>query len=224
MHGILYMNTDLLENKMLFDKGMSLISTDRRNQILTMKNPVSARLSMGAGILLRLALERYGFGEYLNDIKYGKFGKPYIENIDFHFSLSHSGNYVICAYSDVPIGADLQIIKTKMPVHTSKILSDEEKLFLETLNETDRTKLFFQLWAKKESLIKWDGRGLRLPLHHFSFIHNNHICDSLHFQGKQLYFKEITILMPAYAICICSEQKIEQKECTEITEKFLTKY
>lgn len=218
---LLFMNANLFKNQALFDKGLSIITEDRREKIAKYKNPAPARLSMGAGILLWLAMEKCGYANHYYDIKFGKFGKPYFEDIAFHFSLSHSGDYVICVYSDITVGADLQKINHKMPKYTNKILSDEEKSFLEKNNEANQ--LFFHLWTKKESLIKWDGRGLRLPLNQFSFI-KGQICDTLAFRGKQLHFKSLDILMPEYAISICSEKEIQLNECAEITEKFLTEY
>ena len=221
---LLYMNVTMFENAELFDKCMALISSDRKEKIKKLTNPAPARLSLGAGILLRLAMEKCGCADHLNNIKYGKFGKPYFENLDFHFSLSHSGEYVICVYSDTPVGADLQRIKEKLPLHTNKILSCEEKEYLNDQNQSDPVNLFFQLWAKKESLIKWDGRGLRLPLHQLSFVSNNTVCNTILFQNKKLYFHDITILMPEYALCICSDNEIHLDHCIEITEKFLTNY
>ncbi len=36
-------------------------------------------------------------------------GKPYAVGLDRHFSLSHSGELVLCAVADFPVGADVQL-------------------------------------------------------------------------------------------------------------------
>ena len=108
---ILYMNVNMLKDADLYQKGMNMVSSERKEKINQMKNPVPARLSLGAGILLRIALEEKGYAHLIEDICYGKNGKPFLKDVDFHFNLSHSGAYAVCAYGDQPIGIDLQIIK-----------------------------------------------------------------------------------------------------------------
>ncbi|WP_458406775.1 4'-phosphopantetheinyl transferase family protein [Anaerotignum sp.] len=221
MNGLLYMNVRILENKEAFQKGMRLISGDRRNKILSLKNDQPARLSLGAGLLLRIALERMGYLKYLNNIQYGKHGKPYISNLKFHFSLSHSGDYAVCAYSDSPIGMDLQKIKSKIPENTKRILSDSERLYLQNQNKEIKIETFYRFWAIKESIIKWDGRGLRLPLQDISLVEQERIVDQISFEGKQLFLKEYDTLFPDYALSICSENESFRCKAEEITLEFL---
>lgn len=85
---------------------------------------------------------------------------------------------------------DLQQIKEKLPEKTEKILSKDETSFLTKFTQPEQTQLFYRLWARKESLIKWDGRGLRLPLQEISFIKNGTLTDILEWEDKTLYFKE----------------------------------
>lgn len=223
MNGILYMNVNLLKNEELFRKGMAMISQERQEKIQRFKNGTPARLSLGAGILLQIAMEKCGLIERLNDIKYGAYGKPYLPNSDFHFSLSHSGEYAICVYSYIPVGADLQKIKEKIPSHTKRILSETEHVHLNSLHEEEKKVLFYRLWAKKESLIKWDGRGLRLSLQDLSFIKNGEIINCFIFEEKTLYFKEYTAFLPEYSFCICSEEDSFPDKAEEITSEFLIK-
>ncbi len=40
------------------------------------------------------------------------YGKPFfIYNPYIHFNISHTGNYVVCAISDEPVGIDIELIK-----------------------------------------------------------------------------------------------------------------
>ncbi len=221
MTKILYMDVNVFEADVLFEKGMSLVSAKRREKIKKFKNPMTARLSLGAGVLLKLALEESGLGDKMDQIETGAHGKPYLKQTDFHFSLSHSGHYTICAFSSAPIGADLQQIKETLPQRTTRILSDSEKEYLDQLPETERSQLFYRLWARKESLIKWDGRGLQLPMEQLSFVQDGILMDTMTFEGKQLYFREYQDLLPQYAICLCDEIGIFSEKIVEITAKNL---
>lgn len=222
MSGIFYMHVSVLENPELLEKGMSLVSADRREKVKKLKNPIPARLSLAAGILQRFALEKKGLENWQNEIKYSVYGKPYLEGVDFHFSLSHSGDYAVCVYGDMPLGADIQRIKERMPMHTKKVLSEEENIFLNSMEEQERIKSFYHIWARKESLIKWDGRGLRIPLHTISCVMDNKMIEQLQFEEKSVFIQELDI--PEYAFSICSEKELKINEITEITTKILTKY
>lgn len=223
MTKILYMDVTIFEEEALFQKGMSLISTERREKIKKFKNPMTARLSLGASVLLKLALDEFGLGDKIDQIETGVYGKPYLKHTEFHFSLSHSGHYAICAFSNAPIGADLQQIKEKLPRRTTRILSDTEKAYLEQLTEAEQIRTFYRLWARKESLIKWDGRGLRLPIEQLSFVQQGILVDTITFEGKRLHIREYEDLIPLYAICLCDEIGIFSKNIVEITVQSLKK-
>ncbi len=221
MAKLLYMDVTIFEEEALFQKGMSMISVERGEKIQKYKNPMTARLSLGAGVLLRIALDEFGLGDKIDQMETGAYGKPYLKDIAFHFSLSHSGHYAICAFSNAPIGADLQQIKEKLPVRTTRILSAAEKAYLDKLAETERIETFYRLWARKESLIKWDGRGLNLPMEQLSFVQDRILADAMILEGKRLYFREYQDLLPQYAICLCDEIGIFSEKMVEITAKSL---
>lgn len=224
MDGILYMDVSVFEDTALYEKGMTLLSSERKQQIEKLKNPAAARLSLGAGVLLFLSLQKCNHAAQLEKIQKMPLGKPYLEGVDFQFSLSHSGCYALCAYSNKTIGADLQQIKEKMPEKTQKILSKEETLFLEQYTEEERRTLFYRLWARKESLIKWDGRGLRLPLAQLSFVQNGALTDTLAWEEKPLYFQEYPKSIEKYAICVCTEDKKFLSNATELTAEMLKNF
>ena len=221
---ILYMDTSIFEEETVFEKGMSLISMERKNKIRKYKNQMPARLSLGAGVLLRIALEEHGLGDQIGKIKIGVHGKPYLENTAFHFSLSHSGKYALCAISTLPIGADLQQIKVKLPQRTNRILTNGEKAYLARLTEEERIQTFYRLWARKESLLKWDGRGLRLPMEQFSFVQDDNLTDAILFEGNTLHFREYQELFQEYAVCLCNGTGIFPEKMRQITAGFLIKY
>ena len=214
MVGLLYMHIRVLEDADAFLKGLQMVSPERREKVKNMQNPMAARLSLTAGILLQLSMDRMGIQE--NKLQYGKYGKPMLCGESFHFNLSHSGEYAVCAYSNLPIGVDLQVIRERIPRYTKKILSVEEMHYLEQCSQPNRE--FFRLWTRKEAAAKWDGRGLQLPLETLSFVAAGRVQDSLFFDGKMLYFQEIQL--EGYCLCICQEKKAPGLCVEEIDREF----
>lgn len=84
-------------------------------------------------------------------LKRGKNGKPYFSCEGLWFSISHCENIVMAAIADVPIGADVQIVRKSR--RNNAII---ERFF--SLREADED--FFAVWTKKEAAVKIDGGGI----------------------------------------------------------------
>ena len=69
MNGILYMDVSVFEDVLLYEKGKTLLSAERRMYMEKLKNPKAARLSLGAGVLLFFALQKCNYTEQLEKIK-----------------------------------------------------------------------------------------------------------------------------------------------------------
>lgn len=214
---IFSMDVGLLEDEAQFQRALRLISEERRKKVLSFQNPMTARLSLGAGVLLALAMERHGLSEKLNQIKQAVHGKPYLGGEGFSFNLSHSGCHAVCACGVQPIGVDIQQVRTELPNHMGRMLSAGEERYLFSLEETQRTAAFYRLWARKESLMKWDGRGLRLPLRELSFVRDGILSDELSFENQKLHVREYADFLPQYAVCVCSRERA----CAEKIEAIL---
>lgn len=89
-------------------------------------------------------------------------GKPYIEDLpEFFFSLSHSGDYVLCAWDLSEIGADLQCMGREIKDSLAKrTMTTEEYKAYSALPMQEQKKEFFKLWTIKESYCKLTGKGL----------------------------------------------------------------
>lgn len=119
------------------------IDEDRKNKIARLKNEDDKLRSLGAGYLIK----KYIKGAIL----YNNQGKPYVNDNNIHFNVSHSGKYVIIALSDVPIGIDIEVINDRYLKLVDYCLDDIEKEY------SKNAKSFFELWTNKESLIKCLG-------------------------------------------------------------------
>lgn len=102
-------------------------------------------------------------------------GKPYFPAYpDFHYNISHSGSYAVCAFCDQPVGIDLQKIPEdprRVLLIAKRFFSGEEQEALRELqgkNETEAMcRLFCRYWTARESYIKLTGRGLAEPFGNF---------------------------------------------------------
>jgi 4'-phosphopantetheinyl transferase len=95
----------------------------------------------------------------LEKLKYTEFGRPYLENY-LNFNISHSNQIVICAISKYGrIGIDVEELKEINFQGLSKryFHKNEQQLI-------DNQRKFFEIWTRKEAILKAHGCGLRVEL------------------------------------------------------------
>lgn len=123
---------------------------------ISIMRPQDKRRSLAGLILLRKKIaEQYGVVNY--EFTYNKNGKPLLEFC--YFSISHSGEYVVCSVSDVPVGVDTEVIRD-IPFRNDYRLFTLEEVVYVNENEKEHSLRFFEVWTKKEAYIK--AKGLRL--------------------------------------------------------------
>lgn len=85
-------------------------------------------------------------------------GKPYVEGNPCYFSLSHSGETVVCAVSDKPIGVDVERIRPIDQGIAKKICTEEEFTVLNRIaDQTEQNRFLLQIWTRKEAIFKIEG-------------------------------------------------------------------
>ena len=90
---------------------------------------------------------------------FGSHGKPVLRDYpDLHFSLSHSGNAVLCALDRRPVGADVEMIHRKNLEHLLSVFSDPERASIE--QAASPALCFTRLCTRKERYLKLTGEGL----------------------------------------------------------------
>lgn len=116
-----------------------------------------------AYLLLSSAVKRRWDLETLPVIARGKQGKPYFPQFpQYHFNLSHSGQFALCALDERPVGVDIECIRPHHFRLADRICSPEELDWL--ARQPDKTVALCQLWTCKEALVKYHGTGLTVPL------------------------------------------------------------
>jgi phosphopantetheinyl transferase len=82
--------------------------------------------------------------------------KPFLPGDEYHFSISHCGDYAAAIVSkDKRVGVDIEIPVEKIERIRDKFLSAEEQELLVNGNLNQLTAL----WSAKEAVFKWYGMG-----------------------------------------------------------------
>ena len=87
--------------------------------------------------------------------------KPFLPDEQYHFSISHCGDYAAAIVSkDKRVGIDIEIPTEKISHIMYKFLTAKEhELFHLIEPDKDRIPFATLLWSAKESVFKWDGNG-----------------------------------------------------------------
>ena len=116
--------------------------------------------------MLHNALTALGAGEYT--VRYSSDEKPaLICQKDLYFNISHSDDFVVVAVSDKEIGCDIQEIRAYNPKVAVRHYCENETRLIE--NSDDKDGAFIRLWALKESILKFTGKGISGGLSSYDF-------------------------------------------------------
>ena len=94
--------------------------------------------------------ERYGREDF--KLGFNENGRPVL---DFCFiSISHSGDYAVCAVADLPVGVDIESMGGFKKREKYMLFTPIES---EYINRKDSEDRFYTLWTRKEAYIKAKG-------------------------------------------------------------------
>jgi phosphopantetheine--protein transferase-like protein len=128
---------------------------------------------LGTRVLLRTMLRTE---EYI-DCKVDEHGKPYLVNLPYHISLSHSFDYAAVMVSKTSaVGIDIEMVKDKVERIAHKFLSDEEMAFID---ENTKIQQLYVCWCAKEAVYKCFGQK------EVSFS-DDILLEKFHFEGHGL--------------------------------------
>lgn len=157
-------SVDYLKDDSLFMHEYARVPAYRKRKIDALMRPEDKRLSLGAELLLEKVLREAGFSELAEtrDIVLSDRGKPCFIETDSEgtpvcaglpcFCLSHSGERVMCALSDRPVGCDIEEAdrrNTDCTAIARRFFSEAEAARVEADEGT-----FWGLWTMKEAYAK----------------------------------------------------------------------
>lgn len=106
---------------------------------------------LGTRVLLRKMLQT---DEYI-DCKVDAHGKPYLVNLPYHISLSHSFDYAAVMIGKKPVGIDIELVKQKVERIAHKFMREEELAFIKG---PDKINQLYVCWCAKEAVYKCFGQ------------------------------------------------------------------
>ncbi|MDB4922381.1 4'-phosphopantetheinyl transferase superfamily protein [Mucilaginibacter sp.] len=106
---------------------------------------------LGTRVLLRKMLQT---NEYI-DCKVDSHGKPYLVNLPYHISLSHSFDYAAVMIGKEPVGIDIEQVKEKVERIAHKFMRKEELAFI---GGADKIQQLYACWCAKEAVYKCFGQ------------------------------------------------------------------
>lgn len=115
----------------------------------------------------------YRINEYCGSInlKYNNYGKPFIANKEeFHYNISHSGDWVVIGYGINEVGIDIERIQDGVEGIANYCFSEAEKAYINEGVKENHARKVIQLWTLKESYIKYLGLGLSRELKKITII------------------------------------------------------
>jgi len=103
----------------------------------------------------------YLFSDFpFNEISIADTRKPFLQKEQYHFSISHCGNYAAAIVSrNEEVGIDIEIITERVHKIKHKYLHPLELTFVNEHSIEKQTELLTLLWSAKEAMFKWWGRG-----------------------------------------------------------------
>lgn len=150
-------------------------------------------------LLLRAAVRRCAMiGCPIPDLTVARHagGKPYFPAAPWlHFSISHSGAWWVCAFSDAPVGVDLQRVQPALETSIARRFFHPDEGAWLAGNPTG----FFQLWTAKEACVKLTGQGIDGNFSKFSVVRDGGIVSPI--EGTVLRYLPFA---EGYVLCLCS--------------------
>lgn len=152
---IVFLYRNALTKKDLTTK-LSQLPTVIQERISKHKRLNNRLNSLAGYLLLQQALKEQNLD--FKQLKFSTAGKPYIDNSNISFSISHNANCIgVCLMNTAgKIGIDIQVFKTFNPIEsTFAFFSTVEQQAILTSKTPQQTLIHY--WSKKEALIKAEG-------------------------------------------------------------------
>lgn len=189
---------------------------DFQNKLTSNLRWQDVQLSLLGRILLYKGVDDFNERYNKTTIKYNEYKKPYFEDEEVYFNISHSGEIVVCAVTNVcDIGIDIEL-KRDIQIEDFQLqMTEGEWMKISTsLNKKDS---FYNYWTQKEAVIKGCGKGLSVPLKSFEISQNIAIIDNVNF-----FLKEIK-LDDRYK-CHIATNTLVNEACIKISELDYSNY
>ncbi|MCE3231890.1 MAG: hypothetical protein K0R98_147 [Rickettsiaceae bacterium] len=170
---------------------LPLLSPEEQSQSTKYKIPEDrARFCTGRYMLRILSSNYLNIAPLKLQLINSNSGKPYWQGQNLHFNISHSGNYIIIGFARNHIGIDIEQISDKRNIDfiAKHYFHQREIDAINCLPQEQQKQKFYDIWARKEAVIKALGTDLFSYLQDFSVLAN-----TLELNGQKIQIETVSI-------------------------------
>jgi 4'-phosphopantetheinyl transferase len=194
-------------DELLMDQWLSELSSQKRQSVQRLLNHSDRMTSLFALRLLKMCAQDESIDNFkLCDVQYPDKGKPVWKNNNcfFDFNISHSNGLILIAVSKtVKVGVDVEKIRELKRLSFKMVMLPEE---ITRIKETPC--LFFDLWSKKEAVVKAADTAGVSRMRDIKLNEDEAILDE-----KKWCLKNVSLndqLDPQYAIYLATSEPVAE--------------
>lgn len=162
----------------------SLPNQDKSEILKHVKSNDRLQKICGKLILQKMLIDGGYTSDVLHQIKVDQFNRPYIDRL-VDFNISHSDKLVVVALSrSTKIGIDVERIQEINLNDFTYSFTNEE--IIKIKNNPDSIQSFYDLWTKKEAVIKANGKGLHLSMQDVVKFDKFYLCEGIYWKTLPL--------------------------------------
>ena len=186
------------------------------------------RFLIGRGVIRQLLAVQTGVPPELITLLTTPSGKPYLDPAQSFnarrndFNLSHSGGYLLLAWSQVgPVGVDIEAVNIRsretLLAMAERAFSPEELAIVRSASPASLVQIFYRIWVRKEALVKAEGDGIGGPMQSFSVVAASGqklrwlVQVTLPARGSSWSLSELQV-SPGYFACVAYPQGARLEE------------
>jgi len=151
---------------------LSLVSSEKQKQINQLCFFQDKQNALLGDILVRIEICRItGLSNSQLKFVINPHGKPFLlNNPQVYHNIAHTNQHIACVTGEVPVGIDIEQIRPIDMKIVERFFVSEEKDYILSAQSDLRDKRFFEVWTKKESRVKLEGKILLESLSAFSVL------------------------------------------------------
>ena len=191
-------------------------SDARKKELDKLKNGDVVLEKRGAEALLWLCYaRRFPNARRPFDYPRTSLGKPFFPDAGaFHFSLSHTAGFALCAALSSPCGADIERIGRISERVTARFFHEKERAYLASLPEKERAEAAARVWCLREADgykrlldVVREAYGKRLGTGLFGLGKEFYVLPSGETSAQGVHLRSF-LLTPSLAAAVCATEEI----------------
>ncbi len=163
---------DLDTNDARIREDYALLSVKERGRADRFVVSQARECYVAATASLRKILSHYtGIDAHLLEFYYGEKAKPFLQQDQLSFNLSHAKDkFALAVTQQQSVGIDIEYHAPQLDLLglAKRFFSQQEYQQLLSVSEQDKLRYFYRLWTLKEAFVKATGEGLSFGLSRFT--------------------------------------------------------